>query len=158
VKKKEKAQLKDEILKYFVINHDKNISISEVADNFNIEYEIIHALSVELLSEGYIKKQYSINDNYKENFGCNATQKGSYFLNHEGGSTSIHNKYKHNKIWNIAKIIVITLNAIAILLLTYWDVSKNIYSNKSEKILKEKDSIINELKIELNKLDTVEIK
>jgi len=156
--KKRKAKVSDLILKCFIDLDNVGLSCEDISKELNIEYDIINTIADKLIYDKYLENVADVKiSKFKNEKIVALLPKGRYFLNQEGGSISSHNKYIKRQIWVIAKIITAILNATAILLLAYWNISEIRKYDNLEKILIDRDSMIFELNEKLNKLDTLKM-
>lgn len=153
---KEKAKIKDDIIRYCI--EKEAGTISEISKTLSIDYDVTHSLVQDLIDNELLKLQAKLAS--KERYSqfemmVVITPKGRYFLNHEGGSIMDHKRYRQQQSWMIAKISAATANAVAIVFISIWGINKSNDTKQFEKKLNTMDSIITNQNLEINKLKNI---
>ena len=156
MKNKEKAILKDNIIKYCSDTKVNTITNKHLSEHFNIDYSLIYALTQDLIFKGYLKNQggiTSFGDCYTDfDIILIITPKGRYFLNYTGGAIAEYKKKLQKQIWSFTRVIAAVANAVAIVIISAWGISVNNKSNKSDDNSNQNDIIILNQKLEIEKL------
>lgn len=153
--KKDKSILKDKIIEFCLLKQEPGVTMRMISDHLNIEYSIIYSMTQELIFKDYLKKLSDISSKISftdYDMMLTISPQGKYFFNYEGGHLDEFKKELQKQIWNFTKIIAATGNAVAIVLISFWGIKVNDSSTKSEKIIIQKDSIINKQALEITKL------
>lgn len=156
MKNRDKAILKDKIIKYCTDGNVNVITNRQLSEYFNVDYSLIYASTQDLIHKGYLKNHADIASSvdYTDfDMILIITPQGRYFLNHEGGATAEYKIKLQKQIWNITRIVAAVANAIVIVIISAWGISVNNKSNKSEIIINQKDSIIYHQTLEIEKLN-----
>lgn len=153
---KEKAKLKDDIIGFCI--KKEHCKISDISKDLSIEYDIAYSLIQDLIDQELLTlnaKFASIDSYTKNDMEVVINPKGRYFLNHEGGSIMVHKRYRQQQSWIIAKISAATANAVAIVFISIWGITKANDTKQFEKKLNTLDSIIINQNLEIDNLKNV---
>ena len=95
MKNKEKAIFKDNIIKYCSESKFTTITNKHLSEHFKIDYNLIYALTEDLIYKGYLQNQGGITSfgDYAEfDMILVVTPKGRYFLKYTGGAIADYKK------------------------------------------------------------------
>ena len=155
-----KSKIKDDILKSILNSDRHSLSVNEIADKLKLDFNLVNYLCDELIEEDLFESIPITSLAGEKNLEANRydkiltlNSKGIFLIENDGGFAKRHKRQRFRDIWNIIKIIAGTLNALAIVVLAYYNLHITKRQSNSEEIIKNQELIIDSLKKENEKVD-----
>lgn len=160
---KSKYQIYDDILQTLYNESNHCLLTSKIAEKLDVEFRVVHSLTLELVELGYINNKdskgkimeiLSRGHDLRGDFFATLVQKGKFFLKDEGGFKEKYKDLKTKKSWTNAKTAVVVVNAIIVLWLSWMTFNESRKSNKLEEELSSAKKVELELRQEIKKKDS----
>lgn len=153
---KEKAKIKDDIIRYLIkVQQDR---IENISKKLGIDYDITHSLIQDLIFKDLLTLRGKIASKesfFNDDMMVLINPKGRYFLNQEGGFINDHKRYKQQQNWTIVKISTATANAIIIVCISIWGITKANNVSHLERQVTIFDSIMTNQNLKIIELENI---